>query len=282
MVSAAGGLFLNNAVGINTDSVSNALTVNGTVSATRVVADGTNSLMWGNPIRMSRHYRRSLPNNSAQVGGAVNTAVGDGGFGMNAGSGVTSYAKIGYNQAYCNIATRTGAGPDFGQGVGVYGLGLILVPATSGAAIRVIIGDDNSSTPPVYSFQNPLTSRGIGFELKNYNGVRGLKLFAHNGTTYVESASAAVISADLNSTAQFWVKCDTAGNAYLFYAQSAANTIVPELPETPTLTLAGAPTSNAGAKTSITFNAITDGTNNPGAVTATLLQLEDVVFTVGV
>jgi hypothetical protein len=40
MVSAAGGLFLNNAVGINTDSVSNALTVNGTVSASTAVVAG--------------------------------------------------------------------------------------------------------------------------------------------------------------------------------------------------------------------------------------------------
>ena len=38
VVSAAGGLFLNNAVGINTDSVSNALTVNGNISASGSIA----------------------------------------------------------------------------------------------------------------------------------------------------------------------------------------------------------------------------------------------------
>ena len=238
-----------------------------------------------NPIQLITNYKRCGINGIGHSGGGGNiTARFSGGFNLNAGNSATSYAKVAFSSSFATVTGATGAPINFALGVGFFGIGLFdLGTATVGQAIRVIVGDDSESTVPLNSTQNALSTRGFGFEVYNDSGTKKIRLFAHNGTTYSTSAGVSGFQLSFTYTMQFYVKNDPSGNVYLYFAQNATeNGLVPQLPTTPTITLAGGPTSETSAKRFVTVNIITNGTNNPANAYATYTTIDETMFTVGV
>lgn len=238
-----------------------------------------------NPIQLVTNYKRFGINGIANSSGGGNiTGRFSGGFNINAGNSATSYAKVAYNSSFATITGATGAPINFALGVGFFGIGYFdLGTATAGQAIRIILGDDSESTAPFNSTQNALGTRGFGFEIYNDAGTKKIRLFAHDGTTYSTSAGVSGFQFAFTYTVQFYVKNDSAGNVYLYLAQNATeNGLVPALPATPTITLAGGPTSSTSAKRFVTVNIITNGVNNPASAFASYSALDETIFTVGV
>lgn len=66
---------------------------------------------------------------------------------------------------------------------------------SNGGVVRLIVGDTGATTgsPPATGSQNALSARGFGIEVywSSVNNRAELKLFAHNGTSYVTSAGVA-------------------------------------------------------------------------------------------
>jgi hypothetical protein len=238
-----------------------------------------------NPIQLITNYKRFGINGvSNSSGGASTTARFSGGFNLNAGNSATSYAKVAFSSSFATVTGATGAPINFALGVGFFGIGHFnLGTATVGQAIRVILGDDAESVAPFNSTQNALGTRGFGFEIYNDAGTKKIRLFAHDGTTYSTSAGVSGFQFAFTYTVQFYVKNDPAGNVYLYLAQNATeNGLVPALPATPIITLAGGPTSATSAKRFVTVNIITDGTNNPGTAFASYTTIDETMFSVGV
>jgi hypothetical protein len=238
-----------------------------------------------NPVFFIRNHRRFSVHSTANSSGGA-SASGIGGFTVNCGTTATAYGKVAYNSAFSQLTQRTGAGIDLISGVGLYGVGLIDVGVSvSGLAFRVIVGDDAATVVPAVSTSNAISTRGFGFEVFNNAGTRTVRLFAHDGTTY--STSSGLTSFFFNSISLmygFWVKNDSAGNVYLYMSQTpAANTgPLPEFAGSPVLIMTGGPTANTSAKRYVTFQAITDGVNNPASANAVLCQFDEVQFTQGI
>lgn len=239
-----------------------------------------------NPIQLATNYKRFGVQGTANLGGgASSTGKFSGGIVMNAGNGATSYAKASWNSSFATITQATGGAINFGLGVGFYAFGLFSLDTSLavGQAIRIILGDDSASTTPANSTQNALTTRGFGFEIYNDSGTKKIRLFAHDGTTYSTSAGVSGYQFFYTYSMQFYVKNDSAGNVYLYFAEnSTENGLVPALPASPTITLAGGPTSATSAKRYVTANIVMNGTNNPANANADLIQLDETIFTVGV
>jgi len=238
-----------------------------------------------NPIQLVTNYKRFGINGIANSSGGGNiTGRFSGGFNINAGNSATSYAKVAYSSSFATITGATGAPINFALGVGFFGIGYFeLGTATAGQAIRIIVGDDSESTVPLNSTQNALATRGFGFEIYNDSGTKKIRLFAHDGTTYSTSSGLSGFQFAFTYTVQFYIKNDPSGNVYLYLAQNATeNGLVPALPATPTITLAGGPTSSTSAKRFVTVNVITNGVNNPGSAFASYCALDESIFTVGV
>jgi len=238
-----------------------------------------------NPIQLVTNYKRFGINGiSNSSGGGSITARFSGGFNLNAGNSATSYAKVAFSSSFATVTGATGAPINFALGVGFFGIGQFnLGTATVGQAIRVILGDDAESIAPFNSTQNALGTRGFGFEIYNDAGTKKIRLFAHDGTTYSTSAGVSGFQFAFTYTVQFYVKNDPAGNVYLYLAQNATeNGLVPALPATPIITLAGGPTSATSAKRFVTVNLITDGTNNPATAFASYTTIDETMFSVGV
>jgi hypothetical protein len=238
-----------------------------------------------NPIQLVTNYKRFGINGIGQSGGGGNvTGKFSGGFNLNAGNSATSYAKLSYNSSFATMTSATGAAINFALGVGFFGIGYFdLGTATAGQAIRIILGDDSESTVPFNSTQNALGTRGFGFEIYNDAGTKKIRLFAHDGTTYSTSAGVSGFQFAFTYTSQFYIKNDSAGNVYLYLAENATqNGLVPPLPATPIITLAGGPTSSTSAKRYVTVNIITNGVNNPGSAFASYCALDESIFTVGI
>lgn len=239
-----------------------------------------------NPIQLATNYKRFGINGTANLGGgATTTGKFSGGCAMNAGNGATSYAKVSWNSSYASITQSSGAAVNFALPVGIYAYGLFSLDTTLavGQAIRIIIGDDPASTTPNNSTQNALGTRGFGFEIYNDSGTKKVRLFAHNGTTYSTSAGVSGYQFFYTYSMQFYVKSDGAGNVYLFLSEnSTENGIVPALPATPIISMVGGPTSATSAKRYVTANIVMNGTNNPANSNASLVHLDETIFTVGV
>jgi hypothetical protein len=240
-----------------------------------------------NPISFLSNYRRFGINGNATSGGNANqTGLFAGGTYTSAGNGATSYGKTAYSSMYGNDTALTGAGINFANGIGFAGIGLFYIGSTStaGQAVRIIVGDDSQGTIPAASGTNALTTRGFGFEIQIDSGVRKLRVFAHNGTTYSTSAyNTNFTFSPLNRNSNFWIKNDPSGNVYLYFSQAADDDgNLPSFPQSPTITLAGGPTSSTSAKRYVTVNCIMDGTNNPASATATICKLFETIATAGV
>lgn len=238
------------------------------------------------PLPSNTFYKRfGVQGTANSGGGATTTGKFSGGIAMNAGNGATSYAKTAWNSSFSTITQSTGAGINFGLGVGFYGWGLFShdTSLAVGQAIRIILGDDGSATVPANSTQNALTTRGFGFEIYNDSGTKKIRLFAHDGTTYSTSAGVSGYQFVFTSSMQFYVKNDSAGNVYLYFSEtSLSNGFVPDLPINPIITMSGGPTSATSAKRFVTANIIMDGTNNPANANANLIHLDETIFTVGI
>jgi hypothetical protein len=238
------------------------------------------------PIPSSTFYKRFGIQGTANLGGAsTTTGKFSGGIIMNAGNGATSYAKASWNSSFSTITQSTGGGINFGLGVGFYAWGLFSLDTTLavGQTIRIILGDDSSATTPANSTQNALTTRGFGFEIYNDSGTKKIRLFAHDGTTYSTSAGVSGYQFFYTYSMQFYVKNDSSGKVYLYFAESATeNGLVPDMPVNPIITMSGGPTSATSAKRYVTANIIMNGTNNPANANADLIQLDETIFTVGI
>lgn len=240
-----------------------------------------------NPVSSLRNYRRFVVGATANSsGGASNSGMFTGGCFVGCGTTATAYGKISWNSAFSQQTIRTGAGVDLASGIGVAGVGMFsLDTAVAGQAIRLIVGDDTASTAPANSANNAISTRGFGFEIYNNSGTRTIRLFAHDGITYSTSSGLTTFDfSSINRYYGFWVKNDPAGNVYLFMSQTSGNNVgpLPDFASSPVLTMTGGPTANTSAKRYVTFQAITDGTNNPNNVNATTAQIEETIFTVGV
>lgn len=125
--------------------------------------------------------------------------------------------------------------------------GFIQMDATDNTEMRVVCGDAGSAAPPAFG-SNRLTARGFGFVVyySTTNARREVKLFAHDGTTYVESASGVAIQALSPSS---WVQnlilsTNGAGTIKLFTGVNASgNTGGKRTDSTPILTLSGGPST---------------------------------------
>jgi len=238
-----------------------------------------------NPVSFLRNIRRfAIANNANSSGGAG--ASGVGGFAVNCGTTSTAYGKTAFNSAFSALTQRSGSGVDLVSGVGVCAVGLISIGVSvSGQAFRVIVGDDSASVVPAVSTSNAISTRGFGFEVFNNAGTRTVRLFAHNGTTYSTSSGLTSFNfSSLNRSYGFWVKNDSLGNVYLYMSQTTADDTgpLPVFTDSPVLTMTGGPTANTSAKRYVTFQAITDGVNNPASANAVLCQFEEVLFTQGI
>ena len=60
-------------------------------------------------------------------------------------------------------------------------------PVDNEGVVRFVVGDDGTGVPTVAKI-DALTGRGWGFEVYSVAGVRKVKIFTHDGTTYTESA----------------------------------------------------------------------------------------------
>jgi hypothetical protein len=239
-----------------------------------------------NPVQLATNYKRFGVTGLTNAGGAaVVSGKFSGGVAMNAGNGATSYAKVAWNSAFSTITQSTGGGINFGLGVGIYAWGLFSLDTTlaAGQAIRIILGDDAATTAPTNSTQNAISTRGFGLEVYNDSGTKKIRLFAHDGTTYSTSAGVSGYQFFYTYSMQFYVKNDSSGKVYLYYAESSAeNGLVPSLPSSPIITLTGGPTSVTSAKRYVTANIVMNGTNNPANANSTLIHLDETIFTVGV
>lgn len=239
-----------------------------------------------NPVQLATNYKRFGILGFANIGGGASaTGKFSGGCIMNAGNGATSYAKTAWNSSYSTITQATGSGINFALGLGFYSYGLFSLDASlaAGQAIRMIIGDDSQGTAPANSTQNALSTRGFGFELYNDSGTKKVRLFAHNGTTYSTSAGVSGYQFFYTYSMQFYVKSDGVGNVSLFLSEnSTENGLVPALPANPIISMSGGPTSSTSAKRYVTANIVMNGTNNPANANASILQLDETIFTVGV
>ena len=238
-----------------------------------------------NPLSFIRNIRNFQINGHANSsGGAGATSVG--GFAVHCGTSATAYGKTAYASSYSQPTNRSGAGIDLTSGVGAYGVGVFTIgTSVDGQAFRLIIGDDSQSTPPANSVTNAISTRGFGFEIYNDSGTRKVRLFAHDGTTYSTSSGVAGFDfSNLQKLHLFWVKNDSAGNVYLHMVETTGNNNggFPPFPSDPIITMTGGPTANTSAKRYVTGQAITDGTNNPANVLATLVQIEQINFTQGI
>lgn len=237
------------------------------------------------PVQLATNYRRAGILGFANVGGGASaTGKFSGGCLMNAGNGATSYAKTAWNSTYGSIVAATGASINFALGVGFYSYGLFSLDTSLavGQAIRMIIGDNSQGTAPANSTQNALSTRGFGFELYNDSGTKKIRLFAHNGTTYSTSAGVSGYQFFYTYLMQFYVKGDSSGRISLFFSESPENGLLPALPVNPIISMTGGPTSSTSARSYVTANIIMNGTNNPANANASILQLEETIFTVGV
>lgn len=238
-----------------------------------------------NPVSFLRNNRRFvLANTGNSSGGASSGGVG--GFSVNCGTTATAYGKVAYSSAFSSYTQRSGSGIDLTSGVGVYGIGLISIGVSvSGQAFRVIVGDDSAGTVPAVSTSNAISTRGFGFEVFNNAGTRTVRLFAHDGITYSTSSGLTSFNfSSLDRVYGFWVKNDSLGNVYLYMSQNTADNTwpLPSFSDSPVLTMTGGPTANTSAKRYVTFQAITDGVNNPANANAVLCQFEEVLFTQGI
>jgi hypothetical protein len=238
-----------------------------------------------NPVSFLRNVRRfGIANHGNSSGGAGGAGIG--GCAVNCGTTATAYGKTAYSSAYSQLTQRSGAGIDLTSGVGVCAVGLISIGVSvSGQAFRVIVGDDSASVAPAVSTSNAISTRGFGFEVYNNSGTRTVRLFAHDGTTYSTSSGVASFNfSSLNKLYLFWVKNDSAGNVYLHMVETTGsnNGGFPPFPSDPIITMTGGPTANTSAKRYVTFQAITDGVNNPANANAVLCQFEEVQFTQGI
>jgi hypothetical protein len=238
-----------------------------------------------NPVSFIRNIRNFGINGHANSSGGAGGA-GVGGFAVNCGTSATAYGKTAYSSAYSQLQQRSGSGIDLTSGVGVYGIGMFSIDtAVAGQAFRMIVGDDNQATPPANSVTNAISTRGFGFEIYNNSGTRTVRLFAHDGTTYSTSSGVASFNfSSINKLHLFWVKNDSAGNVYLHMVETAGtnNGGFPPFPSDPIVKMTGGPTANTGAKRYVTGQALTDGTNNPANVLATIVQIEQINFTQGI
>lgn len=237
------------------------------------------------PISLNTFYRTFGIVSTSALGGAVSQAGKfSGGVGMNSGNGATSYAKTVWTPSFATVRSSTGASINFALGVGWYSLGLFSLDTSLavGQAIRIIVGEPNT-TAPGNSTQNALSARGFGFELYNDSGTKKIRLFAHNGTTYSTSAGVSGYQLFYSYMMQFYVKNDPQGNVYLYFIEnSTTNGLIPDLPINPIIQMSGGPTSSTSAGSYCSANIITDGTNNPANVNASLIHLENNIFTVGI
>lgn len=240
-----------------------------------------------NPITLMGNYRRLGVHGNATSGGSSNqTGLIAGGTYTSAGNGATSYGKTSYSSSLTNDTALTGAPLNFAASLGFSGIGLFYITnaTIAGQAIRIILGDDPASTLPASSVNNAISTRGFGFEVQIDSGVRKLRAFAHNGTTYSTSEyNTDFTFSPLNRVSQFWVKNDASGNVYLYFNQASSDDgSIRPLPSSPVITMTGGPTSATSAKRYITVQCIMDGTNNPASATATICKLTETWATVGI
>lgn len=119
--------------------------------------------------------------------------------------------------------------------------------ASATAELRFVVGDAGSGAPPAYG-ANAITGRGFGVIMyySTANARFELKLFAHNGTSYVTSSPYAVSysSMQLSRLATMVLTSDGAGTISLFWGIAASDNGSPvRASTTAVLTLSGGPTS---------------------------------------
>lgn len=119
--------------------------------------------------------------------------------------------------------------------------------ASATAELRFVVGDAGSGAPPAYG-ANAIAGRGFGAIMyySTANAQFEMKLFAHNGTTYVSSSGASInySSMLLNKLATMILTSDGAGTIKLFWGIAASDNAVPVRASTTALiTLTGGPTS---------------------------------------
>jgi hypothetical protein len=139
---------------------------------------------------------------------------------------------------------------------------------SNGSVVRFMVGDTKvTSTAPAFAGTNALVDRGFGAEFywSTANSQAEVKLFAHDGTTYVTSAGVAY-NGDYRGAASAIIASD--GNGTIKFFGSTTSSIHSNLARpTLLLTLSGGPsganTYANGSNFCIAAHAISNATTAP-------------------
>jgi hypothetical protein len=153
--------------------------------------------------------------------------------------------------------------------------------------IRFWCGGANFSTPP-YANEQPISGRGFGWEYyySTDNAQYEIRLFAHNGTTFVTndglSGRPSPIVAPNGSQSRFInpiIGLNSSGTVSLWMDTTYAAGLPVRPSETPVLTLGGGPTSgNYGNSGAICFSAVAQSTGAAGTFTDIRAQMPTVLL----
>lgn len=119
------------------------------------------------------------------------------------------------------------------------------IPASANTEYRFVAGEVGTGTPRALG-TNPLAGRGFGFRLfwSVANSRREIQVFAHNGSTYVESAATSFGATTDAPIATILLTSDGAGIIKLFLGiPSSPNFERVRAPDSATITLSGGPSN---------------------------------------
>jgi hypothetical protein len=179
---------------------------------------------------------------------AVATTAEYTGFTINPGISAASWARAAITRIITGNPGETSSNANATIPFAIAQTCFPLIPTSGNSGIRFVVGETGSGNPPPLS-SDCISGKGFGLRV-DYSVVNVRaegKLFAHNGTTYVES-SAFPLSIATGATApgilsNIILSTDGAGNIKCF-TSTGTNNGLPTVPsDTPTMTLSGGPSS---------------------------------------
>lgn len=190
-----------------------------------------------------RHCVPSAFNNSGTGTSAINE--GDV-FSLASGTTASAWQRAGISRVINTNPGATGGNNRVDQAVAFSVPGFYYIDTSGNSEIYFICGDAGSGAPAAIG-ANKLTGRGFGARIyySTVNARREIKLFAHNGTTYVESATGAAFKATgVGATQSIIISSDGAGTIKLFYDGAIGDGQTFSRPDSinPYLSLSGGPT----------------------------------------
>jgi len=216
----------------------------------------------------------------ASSGAGSSAALSSNGLSVSSGTANAGYGIARFQRDITTFPSSTGSGITFSKAMAV-SLTLTGMSGSANAAIRVIVGESDSSAPAAADV-NALAAHGFGCEFRlNGATISDVRLFAHNGTTYVTSSYAGLACMAVVDPPSIWtrmiISSDAAGTISLYLSSLTLQAARPST--TPILTLAGGPTGMTGANRTVAI-ACVNATGAAAAQTGTDRCVARVLFPV--